>query len=89
MEAIIHALKMLRNYLLGRSFVLKRDHTGFRYLFEQPNLNARKDRWLATINEFNFEIMYINGKENRVADALSMWIKVNHIATMRPYGIDL
>jgi len=44
---------------------------------------------LDTINEFDFEIRYIKGKENRVADALSMQIQVNHLASIRSYGIDL
>jgi len=40
------------------------------------------------INEFDFEIRYIKGKENRVVVALSRRIQVNHIATMSSYGID-
>jgi len=60
--AIIHALKIWRHYLFGRRFILMSDHSGLRYLFEQPNLNARQARWLATISEFNFEIRYIKGK---------------------------
>jgi len=47
------------------------DHNGQRYLFDQSNMNSRKARWLAMISEFDFEIMYIKGKENRVPDALS------------------
>jgi hypothetical protein len=31
---IVHALKMWRNYLLGRKFVLMTDHSGMRYLFD-------------------------------------------------------
>jgi len=65
------------------------DHSGLRYLFDQPNLNARQARWLATINEFDFEIKYIKGKENMVANDLSRRIQVNHIATMSSYKIDL
>jgi len=41
LTTIIHALKMWRHYLLGRRFVLMSDHSGLRYLFDQPNLNAR------------------------------------------------
>ena len=52
--AIIHALKMWRHYLLGRRFVLMSDHIGLKYLFDQPNLNIRQDRWLAMIIEFDF-----------------------------------
>lgn len=64
LAAIIHALNMWRHYLLGKRFVLMRNHIGLRYLFGQPNLNARKARWFATLNEFDFEIRYIKGKEN-------------------------
>jgi len=42
--AIIHALKMWRQCLLGRRFVLMSDHNGLRYLFDQTNLNARQAR---------------------------------------------
>jgi len=38
------------------------------------------------ISEFDFEIRYIKGKENRVVDALSRQIQVNHIAAMSSYG---
>jgi len=44
LETIIHALKMWRNCLLSRRFILMSDHGGLRYLFDQPNLNARKAR---------------------------------------------
>ena len=65
------------------------DHIGLRYLFDQLNLNTKQTRWLATINEFDFEIRYIKGKENRVEDALSRWVQVNHLAAMSSYGTDL
>ena len=79
LEMIIHALKMWRHYLLGRWFVLMCDHSGFWYIFDQPNRNSRQARWLATISEFDFDMWYIKGKEKKVADALGKWIQVNHI----------
>jgi hypothetical protein len=33
MEDIVHALKMWRNYLTGRIFELRIDHSGMKYLF--------------------------------------------------------
>ena len=44
---------------------------------------------MATLDEFDFEIRYIKGKENKVVDSLSRWVQVNHVATMSSYGIDL
>ena len=74
---IIYALNMWRYYILGRMLVLMSDHSGLRYLFDQPNLNVRKARWLSTINEFDFEIKHLKRKDNQVANALSQ--KVHYI----------
>lgn len=62
---------MWRHYLLGKRFVFMSDHSGLRYLFDQTNLNSKKAIWLSTISEFDFEIRYIKGKENKVADSPS------------------
>jgi len=86
---IIHTLKMSRHYLLGRRFVLMSDHIGLRYLFDQSNMNVRKARWLSTINELDFEIRYIKGKKNRVENALSRRVHVNHLAAISFHGINL
>jgi hypothetical protein len=82
LAAIVHALKMLRHYLLGRKFVLMTDHCGLRYLFDQPKLNARQARWMALLSEFDFEIKDVKGKENKVAYALSRSMKTIHLATV-------
>lgn len=87
--AIVHALKIWRHYLLGRRFVLMSDQIRLRYLFDQPNLNARQARWLATLSDFDFEIIYIKRKENQVADALSRKVQVNHVTIVSSYGTEL
>ena len=80
--AIVHALKMWRHYLMGRRFELRTDHCGLKYLFDQPTLNARKARWMEFLCEFYFEIKDIKGKENKVADALSMKVHEMHAASL-------
>jgi hypothetical protein len=42
LASIVHTLKMWRHYLMGKRFELKTNHSGLKYLFEQPTLNARK-----------------------------------------------
>ena len=42
LATIIHALKMWRNYLMGRTLLLKIDNMSLKYLFDQPNLNVRQ-----------------------------------------------
>ena len=56
---------------MGRKFLLLTDNSGVKYLFSQPDLNARQARWLAFLRKFNFEVRHIKGKENKVVDALS------------------
>jgi len=89
LEKIIHALKMWRHYFLGKRFVLMSDHIRLRYLFDQPNLSAKKARWLATISKLDIDIRYIKGKENMVEDALSRWVHVYHLEAIRSYGTNL
>jgi hypothetical protein len=80
LDTIVHTLKMWRHYLLGRRFVLMTDHSGLRYLFDQPKLNVRQARWIALLSEFDFEIKHIKGKEIRVVDALSRSMTIVHLA---------
>ena len=84
LAAIVHALKMWRNYLMGRRFELRRNNCGLKYLFDQPNLNARKGRWLEFLCEFefDFEIKHIKGKENKVVDALSRKVQEMHVESL-------
>jgi hypothetical protein len=89
LAAIVHALKMWRHYLLGRRFVLMTNHSGLRYLFDQPKLNVRQARWVALLREFDFEIKHIKGKENRVDGALSRSMKVVHLVALRTTESDI
>jgi hypothetical protein len=56
---------------MGSKVLLLIDNSGVKYLFSQPDLNARQGRWLAFLREFDFKVGHIKGKENKVADALS------------------
>ena len=82
LASIVNSLKMWRHCLLVIIFVLMTDHSGLRYLFDQPKLNVRQSRWMDLLSEFDFEIKHIKGKENRVVDALSRSMKVVHLAVV-------
>ena len=56
LAAIIHALKMWKHYLMGRKFFLNTDNMSLKYLFDQPNLHARKARWFSFLSEYHFEL---------------------------------
>src|SRR6185437_15048736 len=71
--AIIHALSSWRQYLLGSNFkvIVRTDHRSLQHFKTQPQLSGRQSRWKDVIADFNFEIEYVLGKENVVADGLS------------------
>lgn len=69
--AIVWATKYFRPYLFGRRFVIKTDHRPLVWLNNIKEPNAKIQRWKIKLNEFDFDINYIKGKENVVADGLS------------------
>ncbi|KAD5317282.1 hypothetical protein E3N88_17228 [Mikania micrantha] len=69
--AIIFALKLWRHYLYGVHFTVYTDHKSLKYIFDQKELNMRQRRWMETLNDYDCEIIYHEGKANVVANALS------------------
>src|SRR3954471_13318832 len=69
--AIMHALVKWRVYLEGRHFIVYTDHATLRHFPTQPNLSRRQARWTEKMADFDFEIEYLPGKQNVVADAIS------------------
>jgi hypothetical protein len=71
MLAIMHALTKFRQYLVGNKFMVKTDHNSLKYFLEQKDLNEHQQKWVMKVQEFDFDIEYVKGKKNIVADALS------------------
>jgi hypothetical protein len=69
--AIVHALNVWRNHLLGNLVHCYMDHKSLKYLFTQPDLNMRQRRWLELIKDYELEVHYHPGKTNVVADDIS------------------
>lgn len=72
--AILWSVQYLRPYLYGRKFKILTDHQPIKYLhskYRGKDMSPRHQRWLLKLGEYDFEIEYIKGKENRVADFLS------------------
>jgi hypothetical protein len=69
--AIITALGAWRHYLYGAKFVVRTDHKSLEHFKTQPLLSGRQSRWKDIIANFDFNIEYVEGKTNVVADGLS------------------
>ena len=69
--AMVWAIKELRRYLFGVSFIVQTDHRPLQWLMSKPEQSAKTIRWALTLQEYDFTIIYGPGKDNVVADALS------------------
>lgn len=71
--AIIVALKSWRHYLMGSKFTITimSDHKSLTQFKTQPQLSGRQARWQDVLANYNFDIQYVEGKANIVADGLS------------------
>lgn len=74
--AIVWAVKHFRPYLYGRKFTIYTDHRPLAWLKTIKEPNSKLTRWKLRLEEFDYDIVYKNGKQNTNADALSR-IKLN------------
>nr|GFC86519.1 putative reverse transcriptase domain-containing protein [Tanacetum cinerariifolium] len=70
--AVVFALKIWRHYLYGTKCTVFTDRKSLQHILNQKDLNMRQRRWLEFLSDYDCEICYHPGKENVVADALSM-----------------
>jgi hypothetical protein len=63
---------MWHHNLLGNAVHIYTDHKSLKYIFTQPDLNMRQQRWLELIKDYELEVHYHPRKENVVADTLSL-----------------
>jgi hypothetical protein len=51
--------------------MVKTDHKSLKYFLEYKDLNEHQHKWVMKVHEIDFDIEYVKGKKNIVADALS------------------
>ena len=69
--AIYYAIQHYRPYIYGAKFFIKTDHRPLVHLFFLKNPSSRLTRIRLELEEYDFEVIHIPGKDNVVADALS------------------
>jgi hypothetical protein len=50
---------------------VRTDHNSLKYLLDPKDLNERQQKWVSKIQAYDFDIEFVKGKNNVVADALS------------------
>ena len=69
--AVVWSVQKLRSFLLGKHFTVFSDHQPLKYLLQANNVSPKVLRWRAMVGEFDFDVKYIPGGENVIADSLS------------------
>lgn len=84
--AIHFAINVLRPYLYGTEFTVFSDHKPLLYLYKMKNPSSKLVRIRLELEEYNFNIVHIKGKDNVVADALSR-ISIQDLKNIYNYNV--
>ena len=75
--AIKYVLGKLKHYLVATKFTVKclSDHRSLSFLKNGRETGGRIARWALSLAEYDYEIEYIKGADNQLADLLSRMVK--------------
>jgi hypothetical protein len=71
--AILEALLKWEDKLLGYRIHVVTDHKALEFFKTQLRLSGRQTRWMEYLARFDFDIRYVKGELNKVADTLSRY----------------
>ncbi|HEX4849165.1 MAG TPA: RNase H-like domain-containing protein, partial [Puia sp.] len=71
LNAIVMALRHFAPYVYGTEVIVHTDHRPLIYLMKKKAAHANLPRWAIELMQYNLVLEHIDGKRNRVADALS------------------
>lgn len=69
--AIVWSIRKFEPYLYGTRFIIETDHRPLTYLKKSKTENGRLMRWAIQLQEYNFVVKIIPGRDNVGADYLS------------------
>ena len=69
--AAVFGFKTFRQYLLGRRFVIRTDHSALQWLRRTPEPMGQLARWLTFVEQYDFEVIHRAGSKHGNADGLS------------------
>jgi len=75
--AIVHFTRHFRQYVLGKSFIIRTDHAALTWLQRTPEPVRQNARWLELLGEYSFVVQHRRGTSPGNADAISrhLWLK--------------
>jgi hypothetical protein len=73
--AILKALQKWEDKLVGHKFHVITDHKALEFFQNQAQLSSQQQRWIDYLSQFDFDITYVKGEYNKVADCLSRYFE--------------
>jgi len=83
--AILKALIKWEDKLLARNIHIITDHKALEFFKTQSQLSNRQFCWIDYMSRFNFDITYVKGEYNKVADCLSHYYESDTAADIHAY----
>ncbi len=83
--AILEALQKWEDKLIGRRLHVITDHKALEFFKTQAHLSSRQRRWMDYMSKFDFDITYIKGEYNKVADCLSRYYESDTSADVHEF----
>jgi len=75
--AILEGLLKWEDKLIGNKINVVTDHWGLKFFKTQRQVSSRQMRWMEYLSQFDFNIQYVKGTSNKVADSLSRYYQLN------------
>ena len=69
--AVVTFVEHFRQYLYGTAFTIRTDHSSLRWLQNFRNIDGMLARWLASLDRYDYTIVYRKGDHHRNADGMS------------------
>ncbi|KAL6469078.1 hypothetical protein MHYP_G00226020 [Metynnis hypsauchen] len=69
--AVVEFTRHFRQYLLGRPFIVRSDHSSLRWLVKMKEPEGQLARWLEKLAEYDFKVVHRPGHHHHNADVMS------------------
>jgi len=83
--AILEALIKWEDKLIGHKISIITDHKALEFFKTQARLLNRQFRWIDYMSRFDFDIMYVKGEYNKVANCQSQYYENDTSADIHEY----
>jgi hypothetical protein len=83
MFAVYYCVKKLHYLIGGRKFTVRSDHRNLQF-WSHVSASAKVERWKLALTEYDFDMEYIKGEDNAVADAFSRVDTISRIHSDSP-----